>query len=130
MVEFAIIIPLFLLLVSGVVDFGLGLNASITITNAAREAARLGVVKPYSDQIVARAQSMAVGLNVANMTVAAGCERGGVLGACTLGTGATAGTAASGDTVKVTVSYDYPMIWPIAFGTIVHLSQTSDFRIE
>jgi len=126
--EFALVIPLFLLLVSGIIDFGLGLNASITVTNAAREAARLGVVKPYSDQITARASAMAVGLNPANLTVSATCVRSG--GSCTLGTGATAGTAASGDTVSVTVSYGYKMIWPLAFGNVINLTQTSDFRIE
>ena len=31
--EFALVIPLFLLLVAGIIDFGLGLNASITVTN-------------------------------------------------------------------------------------------------
>ena len=126
--EFALVIPLFLLLVAGIIDFGLGLNASITVTNAAREAARLGVVKPYSDQITARAQAEAVGLNPANLTVTASCVRSG--GTCTLGTGTTAGTAASGDSVSVTVSYSYRMIWPLAFGNVINLTQTSDFRIE
>ncbi len=128
LVEFAIVVPLFLLLLAGMIDFGLGLNASITVTNAAREGARLGVIKPYSDAIIARANAMAVGLDPANLTVTAVCVR--PAGSCTLGSGSTAGTATTGDSVVVTVAYDYRMLWPLAFGNIIHLSQASQFRIE
>jgi Flp pilus assembly protein TadG len=130
LVEFALVLPLFLLLVAGVIDFGLGLNASITVTNAAREGARLGVVKPYSDQVIARARDMTAGLDATQLSVTAGCSRSGALGACTLGTGTTKGTATTGDTVVVTVTYNYRMIWPLAFGNTITLSQVSSFRVE
>lgn len=38
--------------------------------------------------------------------------------------------AVSGDTLTVTVAYDYHMIWPLAFGNTIHLSSTAQFRIE
>ncbi len=46
LVEFALVVPLFLLLVAGMIDFGMGLSSSITVTNAAREGARLGIINP------------------------------------------------------------------------------------
>ena len=44
MVEFALVAPVFLILIFAIVDFGLGLRAWITITNAAREGARYAAV--------------------------------------------------------------------------------------
>src|SRR5688500_2434831 len=44
LVELALVIPIFFVLVFGIVDFGLGLKAWITITNSAREAARYAAV--------------------------------------------------------------------------------------
>jgi hypothetical protein len=46
LVEFAIILPLLLLVVFGVLDLGRMFHALITITNAAREGARYGIIFP------------------------------------------------------------------------------------
>lgn len=43
-VEFALILPVFLLLVFAVIDFGRMMNIQITLTEAAREGARTGAV--------------------------------------------------------------------------------------
>jgi Flp pilus assembly protein TadG len=144
LVEFALVIPIFLLLVAGMIDFGLGLNASITVSNAAREGARLGVVTPLTASasdfigptgtIQTRVKSvLGTGL-VSGATVTVTCERpaGSTPSTCMFQTPPTspASAAASGDSVIVTVSYDYPMIWPLAFGTKIGLSSTSKFRIE
>ena len=57
LVEFAIVLPLLLTLVFGIVDFSLALFDKAVITNAAREGARAGVVfrfpHPGNDQIAA-----------------------------------------------------------------------------
>ena len=63
-VEFALILPLLLVLVSGIVDLGLALYDKAVITNAAREGARFGMVfgeasipgggRPTPDQVIAR----------------------------------------------------------------------------
>jgi Flp pilus assembly protein TadG len=42
--EFALILPIFLILVFGIIDFGMGLRAYITVAQATREGARYGVV--------------------------------------------------------------------------------------
>jgi Flp pilus assembly pilin Flp len=43
-VEFALLLPLLVLLLFGMIEFGLAFNTRIQATNAAREAARLAVV--------------------------------------------------------------------------------------
>ena len=46
MVEFALILPLMILIIAGIFDLGRAFFASITITNAAREGARYGTLNP------------------------------------------------------------------------------------
>jgi len=43
-VEFAMVLPLLLILVSGIIEFGLILYDKVVITNASREGARYGIV--------------------------------------------------------------------------------------
>ena len=43
-VEFALLLPLLLLIAFGIIDFGRALNAQITLTQAAREGARLAAL--------------------------------------------------------------------------------------
>jgi Flp pilus assembly protein TadG len=127
LVEFALVVPIFLLLVAAMVDFGLGLNASITVSNAAREGGRLGVITPDSTKIVTRVNNVASSLPGA-VTITTSCTKPGGT-TCTLDGSKTTG-AISGDTLIVTVDFDYPMIWPLAFGTKVHLSSTNRQRVE
>ncbi len=47
-VEFALLLPVLLLLIFGIIDFGRAINAQITLTQAAREGARLASLG-YSD---------------------------------------------------------------------------------
>lgn len=44
-VEFALILPLLLILIMGIIQFGLILSGYVSITNAAREGARIGIVQ-------------------------------------------------------------------------------------
>ena len=57
LVEFALILPAFLLLIMGIIEFGYVLTVYTGLFNAAREGARVGVVNPRSmDQIIATAR--------------------------------------------------------------------------
>lgn len=62
--EFALLLPLLLLLVFGIIDFGRALNAQITITQAAREGARLSALGRPSGEVTARVQDAASPLTV------------------------------------------------------------------
>ena len=125
LVEFALILPVFLLIVFGIVDFGLAFDASIGISNAAREGARQGTTRPTAAAISARVRTVAGRLNDSRLTVTVTCKTAAG-GACPGGlAGATTGTS-----VVVRVAYGYPMLTPVAFGTIIPLSSTAEMRVE
>lgn len=48
LVEFALVLPVLLLIFGGIVDFGMLLQRQQVVTNAAREGARLGVLPGYT----------------------------------------------------------------------------------
>jgi Flp pilus assembly protein TadG len=86
MVEFALILPLFLVLTLAIVDLGWALKSYITVTNSAREGARFGIVcnsdsaiqqrvHDYSDDLVDVAD-VAVNWNPVKPTPTT-CESGG-----------------------------------------------------
>ena len=63
LVEFAMVLPLLLVLLCAIIDFGRVFQAHVTLTNAVREGARLGAVGGTSGQITSRVQTTASGLN-------------------------------------------------------------------
>lgn len=63
LVEFALILPVFMLIVLGIFDFGRAIYSYSALHNAAREGARYGAVHPCDTAgITDMAQQMAVGL--------------------------------------------------------------------
>jgi Flp pilus assembly protein TadG len=71
LVEFALVIPIFLLLLVALFDLGRAVFAYNTLTNAAREGARMAIVNQYEPSIIQRATnaSAIVELNVPNVEV-------------------------------------------------------------
>jgi len=127
LVEFAVVLPVFLLILAGILDFGLGLFSQMTIINASREGARLGVVEPGNvSGIDARVKAMSTNLDLSKMNIAITCERpsGSAFVAC------TTPSWQAGDAVVVKVDYAYKMIWPLAMGTTLNLTSTVQMRIE
>jgi Flp pilus assembly pilin Flp len=98
-VEFALLLPMVLLLLFGIIDFGRALNAQITITEAAREGARLGALGVAAATVVTRTQAAATGLAPVP-TVNTGT-------ACPVGAG-------SGVDSVVIVSYTFSYLTPVA----------------
>ena len=74
-VEFALVLPLLLLIVFGIIDFGRALNAQITLTQAAREGARLDAVGDDQGSVIAGTENAATGLGQVNVSVIA-CPAG------------------------------------------------------
>lgn len=127
LVEFAIILPVFFLVVAGMFDLGLGVYSDLTLVNAAREGARLGVIDPgNTSAIEARVRAMAGNLDDGKLTVNVACERpsGSSFTAC------TSPLWQPGDATKVTVDYKYSVFFPLLFGTEIDLSSESKMRIE
>ena len=130
LVEFTLVLPLFLLLVAGMVDFGMALYSNMTVLNAAREGARLSVTAPGNTAAVdSRVRSMASGLNGADLTVTTTCERPNPAPATTF-SACTSPMWQPGDAVVVRTDYIYRMIWPLAIGTQIPMSSTVRMRIE
>ena len=71
LVEFALVIPLFLLMLVALFDLGRAVFAYNTLTNAAREGARLAIVNQDTNSIIDRAkeQSRIVELDTPNVEV-------------------------------------------------------------
>jgi hypothetical protein len=125
--EFAIVLPVFFLLVAGMFDFGLGIYSDLTLVNAAREGARVGVIDPgNTSAIESRVRAMAGNLDSSRLRVTVACERpsGTSFASC------TSPMWLPGDATKVTVDYRYSMFFPILFGTEIPLSSESKMRIE
>jgi Flp pilus assembly protein TadG len=93
-VEFALVLPLLLLIVFGIIDFGRALNAQITLTQAAREGARLAAVG--NADVVGQTRAAATGLSPVNVTVTR----------CQTGAGPSANAV-------VSVSYSFSFVTPI-----------------
>lgn len=67
-VEFALITPFLLLLIAGIVEFSHSYNIQISVTQAAREAARTYAITNDWDQAVAAGTNGAPGLDPAKFT--------------------------------------------------------------
>ncbi|GAA1662949.1 TadE/TadG family type IV pilus assembly protein [Kribbella sp. NPDC056951] len=73
-VEFALLLPMLLLIVMGIVDFGRMLNAQQTLTQAAREGARL--VALGQPNVSSRTQAAATGLSPVGVAISSSCPTG------------------------------------------------------
>jgi Flp pilus assembly protein TadG len=68
-VEFALVLPVLLLVVFGLIDFGRALNAQITLTQAARVGARMAALG--ESNVASQTQAAATGLSGVTVTVTA-----------------------------------------------------------
>ncbi len=113
--EFALVVPILLLLVFGIVEFGLIVKSWQVVTDAAREGARVAVVGSTPSQPGDSAAAVAV--------VRAALNRGGLQGNTATVTLTAKGTSAGpwadvarGDTARVTINYPHSMIM---FGPLI-----------
>jgi len=125
LVEFALVMPLLLFIVFGIVDFGLAIFDKAVVTNAAREAARAGIV--FAPQRLTAAEIGAV----AQTYCATNLVTFGTPGAPTVTV--TGAGGASGSELTVVVSYTYG--WGIipsfmTLGSGLNLTARSVMRME
>lgn len=99
-VEFALVVPVFLMLLLGGMEFGRYVWTAVTLEHAAREATRFALVHPEggssmtADEIATLARSRAAGLAADALDVAVSWSGG----------------TGSGGTVTVAVSYTYSFL--------------------
>ncbi len=99
-VEFALIFPLLMFIVFGVIEFGTALYDKAVITNASREAARAGVVLKTPAMTSTQIKQVATNYcqnKLVTYGAAASCTYPGTITACT----------ASGNALTVQVAYTF-----------------------
>lgn len=72
-VELGLLLPLLLLILFGIIDFGRMYHAQVTLTQAAREGARLAAFAEAEDEVVARAEDAATGLDRVSASISSSC---------------------------------------------------------
>jgi len=97
-VETAIMIPVILLIILGIIDFGLLFNNYILITNASREGARLAALGVSDSEIIQAVHDMTPTLDSAKMSVQIS---------------PSPSLRKRGDQVKVKITYNSRLITPL-----------------
>ena len=128
LMEFALLAPLMLLFMLVIIDFGIGLNHRVVVTNAAREGARHGATGASVDDIKARTLEHAEGLvtDPTDVDVQFFDSNGD-------------GDLLPGDAVAVRLLYSYDLVTDLpailaAFGasgdTSLEMNACTDMRLE
>ena len=116
LVEFALVVPILLLLVLGIMEFGRAYSANLTLQNATREGARLAVTGATDAQITQRVKDSAPTLDVSRLNVSV-----------------TPASRRQGDNVMVTVTYDFNYLTPLIqnlVGSLRTFKQQVTMRME
>jgi Flp pilus assembly protein TadG len=126
LVEFALVFPIIVVLLLGLVDLGRAAYAYSTLSNAARTGSRVAIVDQYRDlnglykaQNVAAAQ--AVGINIPADTVAISWLKDDLSAACS--------PLQIGCVAEVTVGYTFSAITPIIGALVGPITMTNTTRL-
>ncbi len=131
LVEVALVIPVFLLLLMGLFDFGRAIYAYNTVSEAARNGARVAIVNQTPDDICNVAAGRAVALGLPTACIVAGPPTTvGVRVECPIDGGQVCDDI--NDVQKVTVTYQFSAITPIISTVIgpITVSSTSQVPVE
>lgn len=116
LVEFALVVPLVILILMAIIEFGFMFNAYITISNASREGARLGALGSNDTAVVTRVVDTSVALDPGKINVTI-----------------TPANRSRGDMIRVQVNYDYVLITPIISSVLspfIDLEAETVMRVE
>lgn len=121
MVEFALILPLLILLLCGIIDFGWIFGNQITMNNASREAARFMAINYDTTKTLTQNQTVATGIMQARLST---MDDGSLV--VTLTT--------NGDTVTVSASYPLPILTPLLSTILgddtINIDSSTSMRLE
>jgi Flp pilus assembly protein TadG len=111
--EFALVLPLLIILVFGIIEFSVLLYDKAMITNASREGARAGIVYSYPDRITDAEIKSVINTYCKNYLI--------TFGSGTLQDPVIARTgSSSGDSLTVTVRYKYDfLVLPNFIGSLI-----------
>jgi Flp pilus assembly protein TadG len=122
LVEIALVVPVLLILILAVADFGWALRSWMTLTSSAREGARAGAIGASCEDIQQRVVGTSAGLLTTSDVSVDNCQ------------------GQPGTSVVVTVTHDYSFVTPLGSlltvfsgGTLpstITMTSSSDMRIE
>ena len=114
-VEFAMCLPLLVLILLGVFDLGRAFNSYIVITNASREGAYYGTMHPtdtngIKTRAISEAQQSGVTVTAAQVTVSS--------------------TGVTGTPMQVTVQHDFSLMTAFLVGRpVIHLTSRTEMMV-
>ena len=118
MVEFALVIPVLLLIVIGIIEFGFMFSSYLTLTNASREAARYISLGGDDVGAILRANNVAVNTDPNRMTIKIA---------------PTSSSRSRGDSVTVEITYAHDFLTPFMdalLGSNFNLKVKATMRVE
>ena len=116
LIELALILPVLMFILVGIVDFGSVFNAYIIITNVAREGARYGAMHPNKDDIKDYVTNEAAGSGISIEDDDIEVEFPN-------------DTSEPGNPIRVTVTYDFPLITEFLFGGSTTIQSSAEMVI-
>ncbi len=151
-VEFALVVPLLLVLVFGIIDFGILFGQNLSLNNAARDSSRFGVVRQIDGspgrtcyQVLKRTRDSSVAIALNPNDVGVTVSRSGTT-ICSIAAGTalpvTANTAAlqklpcagsvggTDDQLRVAATYSGRLVIPILPGSAFALTGNGYFKCE
>lgn len=136
LIEFALILPLLLLIMLGIVDFGFMFQRYEVLTNAAREGARIAVLPGYTTADV-QARVCAY-VKTGGLPLTGTCPNPGnpAISVTNVSIAVPAGPALTAKSVTVTFTHSYMFVGPIAglfsgtFTTTFPITSTAVMRNE
>lgn len=118
MVELALILPVLLLILMGIIEFGFMFNSYLTLNNVSREAARYASLGGSDVQAESRATDIAQNLDADKLTFVISPSEA---------------SRDRGDSVEVVVTYQYSLLTPFLDGIITNgipLEAKTVMRVE
>lgn len=118
LVETALIMPLIILILMGIIDFGMIFNSYLVVSNASREGARNAAVGKSDNNIVSIVNMASSTLDAAKITTTIYPQQA---------------YRKTGDEVKITVEYQYTFLTPVVSSLMnkpFKLKSVSVMRVE
>lgn len=104
-VEFALLLPVLLLILLGILEFGRAFNTQITLTQAAREGVRVMAIDGNDENVEPTVIRSAVSMDPASMQIAIQTRNPATAAAPTAAT-----ICSAGEEVTVRIDYDLPSL--------------------
>lgn len=117
LVEMALVLPILIIILFGILEFGRIFHSYLVITHAAREGARFGVISKNVDQIKQKVQDVSAGINLELDDIEVNPSE----------------SISPGVPLTVSVEYDVELFTPVITDILpnpVHLTATSTMRAE